>query len=1258
MTGWVIITIILILLAFVLGRRQGKRAESRNEQHLDALQQAWQKGYDDAVNYLGKNAAGTGRPPARAPAEPTTPEPATPEAAWRAAAPSGPSAPAASYGPAVPHQPAQQPAPSQPYLQPAATSSAPYAQPFASPAAPAAPAKPVKPIKVLTKRERELRNINITLYVAALMIVAAGALFLSFALPPLSKLIAFFLLTAAFYGGGLLTYALKPSLRPAGAAFAGTGLALLPLCAIATYSTTGLSGPATWLVFSAIGTVAVGYATLKFKSRVLAWVAVLILVSTAMASAAAMQRGVLYYMLILLVLSIILMILAVRSPKVRQSIFFQALSGTAQLLPAFVFALTLILIEPLTSRDMFWIFALLTAQLLLSVRLLANLRLVRFYAARASFMLMLAAGCHYLGFSSTTTWVVIALAFGIQAVAVLLYANGYRKALGLRADVLRIERAVLWGFGILSMSAAFALAPTTEESMLRYVVLPLFMALSLPGLLRSTKLESGVLAVLPLLALVNWKEHTWSPLPAFALALLGLSLAHHRAKSVHQLILGHTRWVLGLVGAGVLGAAVSELTTPWYSGSMGPSIVIAALLVNLIWWAASLAQRTFLTPGIHLVHRMARVAASALIAVVLLLTLRLRSAVPHELLPNYERVLFLGQSTLIWFMICLLLSLAVVIASGWRLTGLPAQNAQLQNVVDASALGLIGALYALSFGEDFWVLAIVVGLVSLGYVLFNLRRSTDQRWKIINAAAAQVLFSSMVWWFATSLEFDIHGRFSLLLVSLGIPQLVRLAISIRSAKALRKELRFIAIGLLGGIPLATLAYGQILGFDRGAVLLATLFFGLHGLAAFKADSALDKISRQFYLIAPILSLVLISCIPATSLWAESGWIRSSWWSAEVACAILLVMSLASVISEWKMGGNPKYSIAVGTAIFLPATVAAIWQEGTWWAVGAWLLATIALILMVHTRHSAWYAAGASLTLGTAILRAVFELRQAGGAWRLESMDVVWALLGTGIALYLLSIFHGRMKDPEPEYPEFGYRHDDAAGGASRIYFLAMLLALLLAGGIAHATGGQNWFIIGGAVAIFGVAVLVRYFELGQRLVAYAVDGYIVLAGLLALTSYAQILGTPQASNMAAYACIVTVLLVLWRNIKVDAQLEKYYLLAASVAGSLTLLTALVESNSVAQIIGLVFFGALVAWGLKLGERLLIWWGAIAITLSILWFLRDLAFLWLVIIGMGLIAAAVFKLVKVDKQNSLPEQSREPQAPVLPPAQGPEGDGPR
>ena len=142
--------------------------------------------------------------------------------------------------------------------------------------------------------------------------------------------------------------------------------------------------------------------------------------------------------------------------------------------------------------------------------------------------------------------------------------------------------------------------------------------------------------------------------------------------------------------------------------------------------------------------------------------------------------------------------------------------------------------------------------------------------------------------------------------------------------------------------------------------------------------------------------------------------------------------------------------------------------------------------------------------------------------------------------------------------------------------------------------------------------------------------------------------------MAAYACVVAVVLVVWRNARADARLQKIYLLAASAAGSLALLTALVESNGAAQVIGLVFFGALVAWGLKLGERLFIWWGAAAITLAVLWFLRDLAFLWLVIIGLGLIATAVFKLVKVDKQESVPAKQGSLADPPLP--AGPERTG--
>ena len=1225
MIGWVIVFIVLILLAFGLGRSRGKRAASRSAQQVDALGEAWQQGYDEAVRYLGQTGASKVSKPAAArepglPSKPPHAQPAQPRpTAGNAAAPAMP---------ATPGVPA-----SQPYLQQAPVNAAPgYRAP--APMAENGPATPAKPIKVLSKRERELRNINITLYVAALMIVAAGALFLSFALPPVSKLFALFLLSAAFYGGGLITYAVKPALRPAGAAFAGTGLALLPLSAIATYNTVAISGPATWLIFSAIGTLAVGYATLTFKSRVLAWVAVLILVSTAMAGAATMQRGVLYYMLILLVLSIVLMLLAVRSERIRASIFFQALLGTAQLLPAFVFVLSAILIEMLASRDLFWIFALLTAQLLLSVRLLVNLRLLRTYAARAAFMAMLGAGCDFVGLNGTSTWLVLAFAFGLQAVAVLHWAAGYQQKLRLARRHLQTERAVLWSAGIASLAGAYFAADGFETFMLSYIAVPVFMALGVPGLLRGTTLEAGVIAVLPLVTLVDLQSYSWRPLPAFVLAMLGLSLAHQHTRELRREIVGHVRWVLRLIGAGVLGAALQELTTGGDGYADGTPTLIAVLIMLFIVWAANLASRHLLEPGMAQPHRLSRVGASAVLATVLLISHRVQST-SGGFGFGAEPVLFLGVSGLAWFIACLMITVGLVIASGWRLRDVPAQRPELEQPINLGAAGLLLGLYALSFGRDFWPLALFAGAAALGYFIWCLRRSVNQQWKTIYAALAQVLFSSMVWWFAYSMEFDIHGRFCLLLVSVAIPQLLRLLSSIRRGNALRSELRWMAVGLLVGIPAATLAYGQFIGsMDRGAVLLACLFFGLHGLAAFKADASLTAVKRQLYLFAPILSLILLISIPALAMPDETGWIRSIWWSSQVACGLLLAVSLVALILEWRLRADRKYSIAMALAIFLPAVRVAAWQAGSWWTVGAYLLMACAFILMVHTRKSSWHAAGSSFMLGVSILRAVFEMREAGGAWTLEPMDAAWALAGTGMGLYLLAIVHGRMKEPTPGYPDFSYLHADPPGGASRLYFAGMLLALLLAGGISHLDAGASWRAIGGALLIFGVAVLVRLYELPQSLVPFAVDGFILLGSLLAFSSYAQIAGAPQASSLMAYACIVGVVLVLWRNIRLDERLQKIYLLAASASGSVALLTALIESNGAAQIIGLVFFGGLVAWGLKLGEQLFIWWGAVAITLAVLWFLRDLAFLWLVIIGLGLIAAAVFKLVKVDKQESV------------------------
>ena len=64
-------------------------------------------------------------------------------------------------------------------------------------------------------------------------------------------------------------------------AFTGTGLALVPVIGLALYSFVWQNGPAAWLATSLIGTLAYIAAALRLESRVLAYLSLTFLVSTA-----------------------------------------------------------------------------------------------------------------------------------------------------------------------------------------------------------------------------------------------------------------------------------------------------------------------------------------------------------------------------------------------------------------------------------------------------------------------------------------------------------------------------------------------------------------------------------------------------------------------------------------------------------------------------------------------------------------------------------------------------------------------------------------------------------------------------------------------------------------------------------------------------------------------------------------------------------------------------------------------------------------
>ncbi|UVJ38566.1 hypothetical protein [Arthrobacter sp. CJ23] len=117
------------------------------------------------------------------------------------------------------------------------------------------------------REKRDKQNINITLYVASLLLVAAAALFIGTSLPAALRFAGVWAITAVFYAGGFVLHAKAPRLKPAAVAFAGTGPALIPVTGLAMYNFALQSGPAAWLVTSVVGTAAYVLAAVRSTAR-------------------------------------------------------------------------------------------------------------------------------------------------------------------------------------------------------------------------------------------------------------------------------------------------------------------------------------------------------------------------------------------------------------------------------------------------------------------------------------------------------------------------------------------------------------------------------------------------------------------------------------------------------------------------------------------------------------------------------------------------------------------------------------------------------------------------------------------------------------------------------------------------------------------------------------------------------------------------------------------------------------------------------
>lgn len=206
------------------------------------------------------------------------------------------------------------------------------------PAQPTPVATSISPQPILSEeelaeqRQREtLQNLNILLYVASFLIVAAAALFVTLIMPAEVKLFSLIFVTLAFYVGGMVLHVNSERLRPAAVAFVGTGLAILPFIGFALILLGGLSGETAWFVTSVLGLLMYAYAAVRLQSQLVSYLTMAFVLSLALSAVSTLSLSLVWYFIVTIGVSLLCNSLHILWPKLMPSVFAKPIEQTGQL---------------------------------------------------------------------------------------------------------------------------------------------------------------------------------------------------------------------------------------------------------------------------------------------------------------------------------------------------------------------------------------------------------------------------------------------------------------------------------------------------------------------------------------------------------------------------------------------------------------------------------------------------------------------------------------------------------------------------------------------------------------------------------------------------------------------------------------------------------------------------------------------------------------------------------------------------------------
>ncbi|SEI46978.1 hypothetical protein SAMN04487917_101466 [Arthrobacter sp. yr096] len=274
------------------------------------------------------------------------------------------------------------------------------------------------------KAKRDQQNINITLYVASLLLVAAGALFVGTSLPELFRFAGIWFITALFYTSGLIIHAKVPRLRPAAIAFVGTGLALVPVTGLAMYNFVLHNGPAAWLVTSLLGTIAYAYTAVRLDNKVLAFLSLSFVVSTAWSGVSILGGALVWYFTSLIGVAILMTVASLLRPRWLPPLYVRPLMLLHPFVVPFV-ALAVSLTPHLLSKGEYALVMLMCGTYFAVMVLVprSRYRLRHYYSARAALTLALLGLIWDISADVSTVMLAAIICLGVQSLGVAFAAE-------------------------------------------------------------------------------------------------------------------------------------------------------------------------------------------------------------------------------------------------------------------------------------------------------------------------------------------------------------------------------------------------------------------------------------------------------------------------------------------------------------------------------------------------------------------------------------------------------------------------------------------------------------------------------------------------------------------------------------------------------------------------------------------------------------------------------------------------------------------